>query len=372
MKSALMTGFLSMGVALTGCGQVGSEGVGSIEEELPVPVLWKCNATCTGGKTKVKYISCSTNNVVAVNDAPGQCKLAYGNGSTVVRVNCSMVKPLTQCKLPSCGGNGDPHMFTFDGLRYEYQPAGEFVLATDNATYAIQARMQQWGGSRASVQTALSVDVGNVKVGIYAREQPTLRINGQPGVLPCADAPLANGALCSGRMDFENGGYLTFDQNSKKFSVYLTDEVSHLDVWLNKDYVNSQFFAGPEIQLNTVGLGGSINGNPADDITTRDGEIMVQPVKFADFYGNYANSWRIDNAESLFDYAHGKSTANYVDLKFPAATMSAKDLPPADHDAAVAACKAAGVPDGQLEECALDAALMGPEAALDFLHFGKF
>src|SRR5262249_13275931 len=44
---------------------------------------------------------------------------------------------------PGGGSNGDPHLHTFDGLPYEFQAAGEFVLARSTVGgFEVQARQQ--------------------------------------------------------------------------------------------------------------------------------------------------------------------------------------------------------------------------------------
>lgn len=383
MRSVTVNGLLVGAMSiLGGCGQVDTSQsageVGTIQDEVLQPLLWQGTATCTTAKNnkKVKYVSCAATDVAAKADAAAACKGAYGNASTVVSVTVRFLRPLTTCTLPNGGGGGDPHMYTFDGLRYEFQPQGEFVFASDNESYNIQVRTQQWGGSRASVQTAVSVDMLDMKVGIYAREDQALRIDGQPVVMPCADGQIpANGGLCSGRMDFENGGWLTYDQNAKKFSVYLQDEASHLDVWLrnnNGGYLDTQFFAGPVIQTKTVGIVGTANGNRADDLISRDGNVLAQPVPFADMYNVFGKSWRIDAKQSTFDYQQGQNTESFTDVAFPGVPVTINDLTLAERDAGMAACKAAGVAVEALDACILDAALMGNHAVQGFVDIGRF
>jgi hypothetical protein len=351
------------------------EGSGELDEldtEVIIGSLYKCNATCTNGKKTGVYQSCVKYSSQLKADATQACKDVYNVG--LKKYNCKLQNGT--CNLPGGGGTGDPHMFTFDGLRYEYQPIGEFVLATDNKTFTAHVRTEQYGGSRASIQTAVSVDIGaDTKVSVYARENPRLRVNGAPAVIPCVGAQIpVNGSLCAGRIVFESGAAVQYN-GSNQFKIYLADG-SHLDVNVaattGGDYLNTYFYAGGDVAPAIVGLYGNVNGNPADDLVTREGVTMTQPVNFNDMYGVFANSWRVTNTESLFDYAPGKTTLSFSNFAFPGAPMTTKDLPQADHDAALAACKAAGVPADQLEECALDAALMGHDKAQDFLAFGKF
>ena len=66
---------------------------------------------------------------------------------------------------------------------------------------------------------------------------------------------------------------------------------------------------------------------------------------------------RISQAESLFDYAAGESTATYTNLAFPAQPTSAQSLDPAAYTAAEQICTQAGVTDpGLLNACILDVA----------------
>ena len=67
-----------------------------------------------------------------------------------------------------------------------------------------------------------------------------------------------------------------------------------------------------------VGLLGNANGNDLDDLVTRGGAPVTFPdTPFAELYGTYVNSWRISNAESMFDYGPGETTATFTDLTLP-------------------------------------------------------
>jgi hypothetical protein len=347
---------------MVGCGQVESEIDDAVYEVL-VPHYWRVKGKCTGVGPKndvIKGVSCNLSNLGAIQDLKAQC-VAYGgvfsNGTARMGGKCT---------LPNGGGNGDPHMFTADGLRYDEQALGEFVFATDHRSFTIQVREQQWGGSRASVQTAVSVDMGDVKVGVYARETPVLRINGAPAIVPCASQPVPlNGSLCNGRINFDNGGWLVVAGN--KISIYLQDEVSHLDTWLNGTYMNTQFFGGPSVSSDLVGKIGNMNGNRGDDFQTRDGAVLPQPVSFNDLYRKFVDSWRIGNTESTFDYAQGMNTQSFTDFAFPGKPLSKADIGQAEWAKAVDACKAAGVSAEHMDDCAMDAAIMGTGMAKDYV-----
>jgi len=57
-----------------------------------------------------------------------------------------------------CGEtNGDPHLLTFDKLRYDFQAAGEFVVTRNKkGDFEVQSRQQPWADSRyVSINTAV-------------------------------------------------------------------------------------------------------------------------------------------------------------------------------------------------------------------------
>ena len=64
---------------------------------------------------------------------------------------------------------GDPHLITFDGLKYDLQKPGEYILAKSTVDdFEVQARHELWGNSnKVSVNTALSTVINGIKVGVY-------------------------------------------------------------------------------------------------------------------------------------------------------------------------------------------------------------
>ena len=78
---------------------------------------------------------------------------------------------------------------------------------------------------------------------------------------------------------------------------------------------------------------GNADGNKTNDLVTRAGQPVTFPnTPFAELYGTYVNSWRISQAESLFDYDAGKTTADFTDLTFPDAPATPQNLPAAALD----------------------------------------
>ena len=74
------------------------------------------------------------------------------------------------------------------------------------------------------------------------------------------------------------------------------------------------------------GLQGEDEGQ-SNDFQLADGTVLQQPLTTAELYGEYANSWRVSQATSLFDYPTGEDTADFTDTNFPADAVTLADLP---------------------------------------------
>ena len=107
-----------------------------------------------------------------------------------------------------------------------------------------------------------------------------------------------------------------------------------------------------------IGLLGNFNENTGDDLMSRDGSILpaessysiattaldralpavipireVEDAYFDNLYRQFGDSWRISQAESLFDYGFNQSTATFTDRNFPQAYVTLNTVAPAQVDA---------------------------------------
>jgi subtilisin family serine protease len=245
---------------------------------------------------------------------------------------------------------GDPHQITFDGLKYDFQAVGEFVfLESDGSGPTIQVRQEPWGGSnRVSVNTAVATRVDGVRAGIYADEDPPLRVDGTPTTVPDGGSEtLGSGAV------FRDGNTYTF--------VYTNDML--FQVRVRSGRMDLKVFLAPGQAGNVAGLLGDADGDPDNDIARRDGFVFTPPVAYEDMYTDtdtFDESWRISPAESLFDYGPGEDTATFTDTSLPVAFASTGDLEPGAYADAEATCRDAGVTNAiVLDACILDVAVTG-------------
>ena len=102
--------------------------------------------------------------------APASSSQANGLGGSTLQANPSTVG----------GGEGDVHMTTFDGLKYDFQAVGDFVVtqSTDPANpWEIQMRTTSWGGA-VSVTQVLGTEVGDEQVTFAVGRDNTVHIDG--------------------------------------------------------------------------------------------------------------------------------------------------------------------------------------------------
>ena len=216
---------------------------------------------------------------------------------------------------------GDPHITTFDGLGYSFQAAGEFTLfRTRDGSSEFQVRQEPWPwGSRSSeivsVNTAIAARLGDATVGVYAGQATPLLINGKAVTLAVGQSI----AVGTGAVYFDGLGYT------------ITDESGN-GVWAQASarwgFLNLRSFLNNDSRGQVEGLLGNADGDPNNDFMLRDGTVLSLPLPATRLYGEYADSWRIDQAASLLVYATGQSTQTFTNRDFPARTVTLDDIDP--------------------------------------------
>ncbi|MCB1968300.1 MAG: VWD domain-containing protein, partial [Candidatus Accumulibacter sp.] len=243
-----------------------------------------------------------------------------------------------------CGYSwGDPHYVTADGLIYDMQGCGEFVLvetinASDPSPLTVQTRTAMYGPN-VSVNTAVATLVDGHRVTIDTLESEPLRIDGQVTTIASGGST----ALGGGQIHFDAGVYSIVYPTQERLIV--TDRGSYVDVRLCASADR------PDGSLH--GLLGNFDGNATNDLATRDGTVLPTQLTFAELYDTFANSWRITQAESLFDYRAGESTATFSGDNCPIQKTTRASLPADKVAEATALLDAAGITDPALREAAI-------------------
>ncbi|MPV50996.1 PQQ-binding-like beta-propeller repeat protein [Pseudactinotalea sp. HY160] len=237
----------------------------------------------------------------------------------------------TPCTGPCGGGSGEPHLRTFDGVRYDLQLVGEFVLA-DSEQLTVQTRQEPYGDStRVSIITAAAIEVGGHRVSARTHRDPVVRIDGEP--VPMAQ--LTEGIDLGDHFAWAFAGDL-FVAGPDDVQVSVRGlETGNFDVFVD---------AGTS-ETAWEGLLGSPDREAENDLTARGGQQLPLDPPVEALYGAFGESWRIGEGEALFDYEDGESTATFTDRSFPDAHLGYDDLTPAQRAVAETLCALAGITD---------------------------
>ena len=243
---------------------------------------------------------------------------------------------------------GDPHLMSA-GSHFDFQAAGEFVAArSPDDLLEVQARQEPvLGGTTVTFTTAVAANVDGDRVGIYADEPSLLMVNGRSSDASDLATQLPHG----GRL--EHHGSLVTVTWADGSRLVLTRRGKALDYNLTP---------GTAIQPTLRGLLANDGQGPASALTGRDGQVLnvSDPDFHVKLYGQFGNSWRISQSESLFDYQPGESTATFQKPNIPSAEATVASLSPDVRAKASATCQAFGVrSEPLLDDCTLDVGMTG-------------
>lgn len=247
---------------------------------------------------------------------------------------------------------GDPHINTFDGLSYDFQAWGEFV-AVKSTVDNFEVQVRQVGIENAPVVSfnrGLAVQTGS---DVVCFVDDKLYINNQLQTQNFANLALRDNASLSITKDSRNieslnikskyGDIVTIPKYSYDYKIQLSDSRKN----------------------KIVGLFGNYDGIKENELTLKNGTLITLEstktigisveVPFKQMYPTYADSWRIEQKNSLFYYASGKNTETYTQKDYPKESFS---LTTENRLWAEGVCKNAGVnKEPFLSACIMDVAL---------------
>jgi subtilisin family serine protease len=224
--------------------------------------------------------------------------------------------------------DGDPHLTTVDGVHYDFQSAGEFVLLREPGGIEVQVRQSPVSttvrpgpapyhglATCVSLNTAVATRAGGRKVSfqpnISGAPDPAglqLRIDG--ALTPLTPAGINLGAdvvRSSGGGGLEvlyaDGTRLVATPNWWASQGLWYMNISVLGTRANQGLIGA---ISPGSWLPALPNGSSLGPMPAS---------MHQ--RYVDLYQKFADAWRVNNATSLFDYRAGTSTASFTIRSWP-------------------------------------------------------
>ncbi|XP_071945713.1 uncharacterized protein [Antedon mediterranea] len=206
---------------------------------------------------------------------PSQCPCHHAGKShmpnDVIKIECNKLQcngtswlPLTDHDCPvTCVAWGDPHYETFDGKKYGFQGACEYILVTNylythsNSDFQITAANEPCGTSKATCTKVVTLTVGS------GRNKQTIVLDRY------SEVPASS---------------KTFDVTEVGLSVFVHTDIGVTLVWDKKTRVDIKV---EPFHKNTLGgLCGTYNGNQEDDFTKSNGGFPVVSAK------EFANSWK--------------------------------------------------------------------------------
>lgn len=330
--------------------------------------LWDAATGRCVGQLHGGYASCS-----APNDSDWYGKLSVswtGGGTNATRLS-NWLDPGNTGTLAM---DGDPHITTLDGTRYDFQGAGEYVLLRDRGGMEVQARMAPIAttfnpgpdpytglATCVSLNTAVAARVGKHRVtyqpnlsGVPDPGGLQLRVDGELMTLSPTGLTLSNGGRIS-KTAAPGGITIAFPD---RYTLFVTPGwwASQSKWYLNIGMVRtsgtgSLSGASPGGAGNAAagGLGGVVpSGSWLPSLP--DGASMgPMPASLQDrydgLYRKFGDAWRVTGTTTLFDYARGTSTDTFTLKTWPMAQPpctlpDAKPVKPLSLAVAQRACSA--------------------------------
>lgn len=288
------------------------------------------------------------------------------------------------------GGWGDPHMTTVDGIKYDFQSAGEFTALKDDK-FEVQTRQRpvpsttvpgpsDYTGLGVCVATysAVAMKIGSNRVtlepNLSGQPDPStlqLRVNGKLETITDRGIDLRGGGgrVVEGRITKAADGTYQFTDSSGMQLVATPAWWDAQKTW----YLNLNIYGTSA----NKGIWGTLATNSSDSTYVSKSWLPALPdgsslgskpepldARYQELYVKFANAWRVTDATSLFDYAPGTNTATFTVAdwpRFPARTCDIQGqtpVQPATQQVAEQACN--GVNDaGQKANCIYDVTVTG-------------
>jgi hypothetical protein len=243
---------------------------------------------------------------------------------------------------------GDTHLTTFNGLHYDFQASGDFLLAEASPKFAVQTRQASGAPTwpNAAVNKAVATRMGKTTIALCVA--PTrLLIDGAPRALSNHQSVSLPDDITLSRADDQ---YFIERINGDTVHARLNHGAM--------DWIDVSVYLGDRSLIPKVrGLLGNPDGDP-NLIGMADGTDLKEPVSFEALYHRYGESWRVPQRESLL-CKDGK-----IEISDPSKPFYASDLTEAQQAGARAICGKAGVKQpAALADCTLDVTVLGTASA---------
>jgi subtilisin family serine protease len=266
--------------------------------------------------------------------------------------------------------DGDPHIRTTDGVRYDFQSAGEFTLLRDGNGLEIQTRQTPVSTQLPIVDphtelaacVSLNEAVAARVAGRRVTYQPVngrmvLRVDGAVTPVTAQGVALGPGARVAAA-GAGNGIAIDFPDGTRLIATSHFWGAPH-DRW----YLNVSVLQTPASE----GVMGDIAAGSWLPALPNGASLGPRPAsaaqRFIDLYETFEDAWRVSDATSLFDYEPGESAATFAIEDWPPTSgpcviPAAPLAEPMTQEAAKRLCR--GVRDqNRNANCVFDVAMTG-------------
>ena len=270
---------------------------------------------------------------------------------------------------------GDPHITTTQGINYDFQSSGEFIALRGDGL-EIQTRQTAIGttffpgpngytglATCVSLNTAVATQVGKHRItyqpkldgvpdpsGLELRVDGALTALGANGINLGSGGHIVKSAVGNGiEIDYPNGTTLIVTPGwwTSQSKWYLNVDVYHTTA--------------------TEGIMGALANGSWLPALPDGSSLGPKPValndRYTELYDKFADAWRVTDKTSLFEYAPGKSTADYTLKNWPkqdapCEVPEEKPVEPLKPEIAQLLCR--GITDkGRRNSCVFDVTVTG-------------
>jgi hypothetical protein len=332
------------------------------------------NADATGGEcfcTDTKISSIASDCGTGCASGKGLCGGQVGR-SLYKAANKVPLSTLGECKGAISSWWGDPHMVTYDNLKFNCQGIGHFII-TECPDFQMQAMFAETPGSNRRASSTIGVAV-------EATGYPTLEISiakdyvneYTTSINSCDVNVIIDGSPVNQTLPM--GGEISIELTSNGFEVQYPNGGAYFLAKIRKGRgcLLDVDLCIPEVCVDSaVGLLGTPNGDASDDTMYRNGTIYPRVGETFKNPGGYAyctSQWCVrDEDDSLFTYAPSKSFSDYDECDSPyPGTIDTSDVDPE----ILKDCQKTSGNGITLEDCLTEGVIGGREATEEVIEQG--
>jgi len=284
-------------------------------------------------------------------------------------------KSLAQTFLPSTDliawSVGASHLMTLDGVGYDFNAIGEFVLLRGKAKSAIEGfEIQSRVGVYQDAENLPNI-TANLAIAVRASNGTEIVIDAtseNPLFVDGISREITSGTFIDVGKDriFKDGDVYTVIYAAADGKIAEGD--AQLKFFLREGRVDLRVQLQDDMRGEVEGLLGDGDGDPNNDIAKLDGTILERPLDIAELYGAFSDDWRVSTEEqSLFVYGEDASIESYFDPNGYAFTRYREDFDPLDVQDATHAVEQAGLKPGTVnfENALLDVLATGDHTFIE-------